>query len=184
MSRLASKPVAFPAGVSCVVDGSRVSLAKSGKTLFVPLNPSYITVTIKDSSALFQERDDVKIPANLRGLLGTTWALFRVALKNLESGHRAKLNLVGVGYKASVVKFGSFSYLKIVVGFSHPIFMFIPSAISIAVEKDGIIVTGHTTEAVTTFCAKVRMQKKPTVYHGTGVIMNDEVIIKKVGKKK
>lgn len=184
MSRLASKPIILPEGYSCVVDGSNINVVKGGKTISVPFNSDVLSFKTEGSSVLFSNRKDVKIPVGVRGLLGTTIALFKIAVRDLKEGHQAKLNLVGVGYRASVVKSGKFNYLKILVGFSHPIFIFIPSTLTISMEKETIIVSGSKTSEVMNFCAKVRSQKKPTVYHGTGVIMNNEVIIKKVGKKK
>jgi large subunit ribosomal protein L6 len=184
MSRLASKPELLPTGVVCTINQTNKEVKKSGKAILVPFNSNYINAKLKDSKILFSNKEDAKIPVGFRGLLGITWALFRIALKDLENGHKAKLNLVGVGFKASVVKGGSFSYLKITVGFSHPIFIFIPKGIQVSVEKEGVIISGATTAEKMTFCAKVRSQKKPTVCHGTGVIMNDEIIIKKAGKKK
>ncbi len=184
MSRLASKPIVLTAGMSCAVEGSNIKITQGNKTKLFPFNTNYITVKVENNSILFSRREDVKTPVSLRGLLGTTWALFRQTAKDLTSGYKAKLNFVGVGYKAQVVKAGGFNYLRMSVGFSHPIFIFIPKGITINMEKETAVVSGEDTQTVMQFCAKVRAQKKPTVYHGTGVIMNDEVIIKKVGKKK
>jgi len=184
MSRLASKPIALNAGITCAFEGSNIKITKSNKVVNFPVNNEYIDAKIEGNTVLFSRNKAVKTPVDLKGLLGTTWALFRVALKDLEFGYKAKLNFVGVGYRAAVVKAGAFNYLKISVGFSHPIFIFIPNNITVTLEKDTVFVSGSKTEEVMEFCARVRSQKKPTVYHGTGVIMNDEVIIKKAGKKK
>jgi large subunit ribosomal protein L6 len=186
MSRLASKPILIPNGITCALENGVIKITKSGKSTSFSFNSNYISATIIDnSSVLFSRKQEVKTPVELKGLLGTTWALFKLAIKDINEGSQAKLNFVGVGYKASVVKAGQFSYLKIIVGFSHPIFIFIPEGISIIVDKTGAaIITGNNTNAVSTFASKVRSQKKPTPYHGTGVIVNDEIIIKKAGKKK
>lgn len=184
MSRLASKPIALNAGISCSIEGSNIKISKANTVVNFPINSEYIDVIIENNSVLFSRSKKNKTPVTLRGLLGTTWALFRVALKDIEAGYKAKLNFVGVGYRAAIVKAGNFSYLKINVGFSHPIFVFIPSSLTLTLEKETVIVSGSNTGEVMEFCARVRSQKTPTVYHGTGVIMNNEIIIKKAGKKK
>jgi large subunit ribosomal protein L6 len=184
MSRLASKPIVLNAGVACAIEGSNIKITQGNKSKLFPFSSNYLNVKIEGNSVLLSRREDVKTPVSLRGLLGTTWALFKQALKDLAEGYKAKLNFVGVGYKAQVVKAGGFNYLRITVGFSHPIFVFIPNNITVAMDKETAIVSGEDTQTVMQFCAKVRAQKKPTAYHGTGVIMNNEVIIKKVGKKK
>jgi large subunit ribosomal protein L6 len=184
MSRLASKPVILNDKTSCVLDGSNIKIDVAGKTKVFPFNAKYINVKIENNTVLFSRAEDVKTPVGLRGLLGTTLALFNQTLKDLFGGYQAKLNFIGVGYKGQVIKAGKFEYLRISLGFSHPIFIFIPQEITIKMDKETAIVSGNDTPTVMQFCAKVRSQKKPTVYHGTGVIMNNEVIIKKVGKKK
>ena len=184
MSRLASKPIVLNAGVACTVEGSNLKITQGSKTKLFPFNSNYIDIKIESNSVLFSRKESVKTPVSLRGLLGTTWALFKQALRDLSEGCKAKLNFVGVGYKAQIVKAGGFNYLRITVGFSHPIFIFIPNNISVTMDKETAVVSGEDTQTVMQFCAKVRAQKKPTVYHGTGVIVNNEVIIKKVGKKK
>ena len=185
MSRLSSKPVILNGNLSCSVDGSNIVINNSGKSEQFPFNPKYISVKIEGNSVLFSHPKDVKVPVNLRGLLGTTLALFKQKIKNLsEGGYTAKLNFVGVGYKGQVIKAGKFNYLRITLGFSHAVFVFIPENITVKMEKETAIVSGKDTPTVMQFCSKVRSQKKPTVYHGTGVILNNETIIKKVGKKK
>ena len=184
MSRLASKPITLNAGTSCVVEGSNIKITNSGKVQLFPFNSRYISVAIENNTVLFSRVEGVKTPVGLRGLLGTTLALFKQNLRDLSNGYSAKLNFVGVGYKGQVVKAGKFDYLRISLGFSHPIFVFIPQGITVKMEKETAIISGKDTPTVMQFCAKVRSHKKPTVYHGTGVIMNDEVVIKKVGKKK
>ena len=184
MSRLASKPILLNAGVNCVIEGSNIKVTKSNKTINFPVNSTYIETQIENNTVLFSRNKTTKTPIGLKGLLGTTWAKFKLVLKDIENGCKAKINLVGVGYRASIVKAGNSNYLKILVGFSHPIFIFIPKDITVVLEKEAVIVSGENTEKVTEFCARIRSQKKPTVYHGTGVLVNDEVIIKKAGKKK
>lgn len=184
MSRLASKPIIINSGISCTLEDGIIKISKNGKNVDFPFNKNLIDVKIEGNSVLLSRSKTNKTPVELNGLLGTTWALFKTALRDIETPYKAKLNFVGVGYKAAVVKAGPFSYLKLTLGYSHPTFVFIPEGLTITQDKETIFVSGDNTEFVMQFCAMVRAQKKPTVYHGTGVIMNNEVIIKKAGKKK
>lgn len=187
MSRLASKPIVIDVNtISIEVKESTIEIKnkKNNKVEVFNFNNTYVVPKFDGQNMTFERNEANKTPVGLRGLLGTTWALFKVAVKNITEGYKSKLNFVGVGYKAAIVKGGAFTYLRIIVGFSHPIFIFVPKEITLTQEKDTIIVSGNNVLSVTQFCAKVRSQKKPTVYHGTGVIVNDEKIIKKVGKKK
>lgn len=184
MSRLASKPIIINSGTVCTLEDGNIKISRNGKVVVFPYNKNLIDVKIEGNSTLLSRSKSNKTPVELNGLLGTTWALFKMALRDIETPYKAKLNFVGVGYKASVVKAGNFTYLKLILGYSHPIFVFIPKGLTVTQDKETIFVSGDNTESVMRFCAIVRSQKKPTVYHGTGVIMNDEVIIKKAGKKK
>lgn len=184
MSRLAAKSIMLPVGLLCSVEGDHISLKKGESNITIPFKSHYITVKMDSSSISLFQKEGTKTLASLKGVLGTTWALLKNGIRNLQNGCQIPINFIGVGYRASVIKAGQFSYLKISVGFSHSIFIFIPPQITIKMEKETAIISGPTQKIVSDFCALVRNEKKPTIYHGTGILVNGETVNKKAGKKK
>ena len=96
----------------------------------------------------------------------------------VNQGFEKKLEINGVGYKASV------KGRKIILnlGFSHPVEYNLPEGI-IADIKDNIITLGGIDkQLVGEVAAQIRKLKKPEPYKGKGIKYIDEVIRRKVGK--
>ena len=96
--------------------------------------------------------------------------LARTLLSNMvvgvSSGFTTTLNMIGVGYKASVAG----SNLTLNLGYSHPIEMPIPAGVTVAVEKNTtVVVGGYDKEAVGQFSANIRSKREPEPYKGKGV---------------
>jgi large subunit ribosomal protein L6 len=180
MSRLAAKPIPLPAEVSCTIEGDKINLKNGSSTISIPFKPDFITIKVEGSSISLAYKEGAKILASLKGLLGTLTAHIKRGIENICTECKVCVNFAGVGYRAAVVKAGEFSYLKMTLGFSHPIFVFIPSIINVKMDKESAIVSGPTQKIVSDFCALIRNEKKPTIYHGTGVLVNGEIVNKKV----
>ena len=111
------------------------------------------------------------------------WGLYRSLLKNMvkgvSAGFEKSLTFQGVGFRA-VVKG---SDLELSLGFTNPVVVKGPAGISFKVEKNKITVFGIDKELVGQVAAEIRKQRKPEPYHGSGIKYENEVIIKKAGKK-
>ena len=113
------------------------------------------------------------------------WGLARSIVANMvqgvSKGFEVKLEVVGVGFKASVV--GDTLFLSL--GYSHPIAYAIPAGITIKCPRPTLIsITGCNKQLVGRVAAKIRDLRKPEPYKGKGVKYEGEVILRKEGKKK
>ena len=100
-------------------------------------------------------------------------------IKGVSEGFEKKLEIEGVGYRASV----SGNKLTLSVGFSHPVELEAPEGIKISVEKNTITVSGFDKTLVGQMAANIRAIKKPEPYKGKGIHYLGEKIRRKAGKK-
>ena len=99
----------------------------------------------------------------------------------VSTGFEKKLELVGVGYRASVQG----QKLNIALGFSHPVEYPIPKGITIETPSQSeIIVKGMDRQQVGQVAAEIRGYREPEPYKGKGVRYSDERIVLKEAKKK
>ena len=97
----------------------------------------------------------------------------------VSKGFEKKLQLVGVGYRATLEG----KDLVLNLGFSHPVRMAIPDGIKVKVEDNTrITVSGYDKSAIGQFAASVRRWRPPEPYKGKGVKYADEIIRRKEGK--
>jgi len=101
-------------------------------------------------------------------------------VKGVSEGFERKLELVGVGYRASMQG----KDLNLALGFSHPVLLQAPAGITIATPtQTEIVIAGADKQAVGEFAAKIRAVRPPEPYKGKGVKYAGEVIIRKEAKK-
>lgn len=177
MSRIGKKIITVPAGVSVEIQDSRVVIkGKKGELSFL-LAPS-ITVAVEGSeisvSRASDERED-------RALHGLTRAMLANMVVGVTDGFVKKLEIIGVGYKASV----SGNVLNLSLGFSHPVDVVAPAGIEISMDKDAkntIVIFGIDKQQVGEFAANIRKLRKPEPYKGKGVRYVGEYVRRKAGK--
>jgi large subunit ribosomal protein L6 len=115
----------------------------------------------------------------LRAFHGMARALAQNAIKGVTEGFSKELDIVGVGYKASVEG----SKVVFALGFSHPVVYPIPEGIKIAVDKQTrVTVSGIDRQQVGQVAAEIRSLRKPDPYKQKGIRYVGEVLKKKAGK--
>jgi large subunit ribosomal protein L6 len=98
----------------------------------------------------------------------------------VSKGYERKLELVGVGYRASMQG----QDLNLSLGFSHPVVFPAPEGITITTPtQTEILVAGADKQRVGEVAAKIRGFRPPEPYKGKGVKYAGEVIIRKEAKK-
>ena len=101
--------------------------------------------------------------------------------KGVKDGYERKLEINGVGYRASLQG----KNLQLALGFSHDVVYQTPEGISIAVPKPTeIIISGINKQQVGQVAAEIREYRGPEPYKGKGVKYAEERIVRKEGKKK
>jgi large subunit ribosomal protein L6 len=174
MSRVAKKPVALPKGVELNIQAESISTKGPKGTLSIA-KPAGINLSVENGEATFSTESAELIP-----LTGTLRAILANMVKGVSEGFERKLELVGVGYRASMQG----KDLNLALGFSHPVLLQAPEGITIATPtQTEVVVTGADKQQVGEFAAKIRGVRPPEPYKGKGVKYAGEVIIRKEAKK-
>lgn len=93
------------------------------------------------------------------------------------------LTFVGVNSRLEGIENG---FIKLKLGFSHFVFIQIPSYIKIftSPKKNILVISCIDEMLLKAFCSKIRLLKLPDVYKGKGILYKNQVILLKEGKKK
>ncbi len=174
MSRVAKKPIAIAKGVELNIQADNVSVKGPKGTLSIA-KPAGIEVRIEDGHALVSTGDPMLVP-----MAGTLRAIIANLVKGVSEGFERKLELVGVGYRASMAG----QDLNLALGFSHPVLFKAPAGITITTPtQTEILVSGADKQRVGEVAAKIRGFRPPEPYKGKGVKYAGETIIRKEAKK-
>lgn len=177
MSRIGKHPIVIPNGVSVTLKNGVLSgQGKNGKFEF-QVHPS-IKVEVIDEKIVFSPCDDSKIA---RSMYGTSRAIVAKSVSGLVTEFVRRLNLVGVGYKASVQG----SNLVLQLGYSHDVIMSIPQGIRVVCEKPTVIaIFGSDEQLLGQYVAELVALRPPEPYKGKGILRENQFIYRKEGKKK
>ena len=177
MSRVGKKPVAIPSGVTASVEGQIVKVKGPKGALAVALHGD-VAASVEGSQIKVDPRTETK---RARAMWGTYRSLLANAMTGVTKGFERRLEINGVGYRASLQG----KNLQVQLGYSHDIVYPIPEGITIAVPKPTeVVVTGIDDQKVGHVAAEIRAFRKPEPYKGKGVKYADEYIFRKEGKKK
>ena len=179
MSRVGNKVITLPAGVTVTVEKNTVTVKGAKGTLIRSIDPD-ITVEVEGSELRVQRPTDQKRHKALHGLYR---ALINNMVVGVNDGFKKEMEIVGVGYKAS----NQGNLLELALGYSHAIFMQIPSELKIttAMEKGQnpkVTLEGIDKELIGQVAAKIRSLRKVEPYKGKGIRFVGEQIRRKAGK--
>ncbi|MDR0631936.1 MAG: 50S ribosomal protein L6 [Holosporaceae bacterium] len=178
MSRVGKHPIEIPAGVDVALnDGMLTGKGKNGEFKF-RVHEGVETEIVEGKKVVFKPRDDSK---KSRAMWGTCRAIVSKAIGGLSVPFTKKVNLVGVGYKASVQG----KNLVMQLGYSHDIVFEIPGDVKIVCEAPtAIVVSGSDSQRVGEIVKKMQKFRSPEPYKGKGVIIEGQYVYRKEGKKK
>lgn len=177
MSRIGNKPVAIPGGVKIAVDGARVSVEGPKGKLEREFRPEVNVKFDSDANEVVVSRngDD----RNSRSFHGLTRALIHNMVVGVTEGYERKLEVVGVGYLASLAG----KELSLRVGFANEVKKQVPDGLTVTCpDQTHIVVQGCDKQQVGQFAAEVRAVRKPEPYKGKGVRYDGEQVKIKPGK--
>ena len=122
-----------------------------------------------------------KINDETKRLWGMNRSLVNNAVIGTSKGYEKTLELVGVGYRASLKD----KELSLQLGFSHDIKFDIPENIKITIEKQTILkISGSDKQLVGAVASKIKSYRPPEPYKGKGIKEVGQYILRKEGKKK
>ena len=175
MSRIGNKPITVPEGVEVKLDGQNLTVKGPKGTLVKELHKN-MKVNV-EANVITVVRPDNE-PYN-RSLHGLTRTLINNMIEGTVKGFERKLEINGVGYRAS--KKGTTLVLNL--GYSHPVEMEAPEGSTFEVpNQNEIYVKGMDKELVGQTAAVIRTKRPPEVYRGKGIKYAEETIRRKEGK--
>lgn len=177
MSRIGKKPVAVPEGVTASVDGQTVKAKGPKGELSFVVNEE-VLVKMEGGAVAVDPRDNSK---DARSKWGMSRTMIANILNGVKTGFEKKLEINGVGYRASLQG----KNLQLALGFSHDVLYPVPEGIQIVVPKPTeIVISGIDRQQVGQVAAEIRGYRGPEPYKGKGVKYANETIVRKEGKKK
>jgi large subunit ribosomal protein L6 len=175
MSRIGKAPIPIPDKVAVHLDGLTVTV-KGPKGELSRTLPDGIAISQEGGTVQVSPSDSSRRSRERHGLCRT---LVANMVEGVSQGFVRKLEIVGVGYRASVQG----KKLVVSAGYSHPVEMDPPDGVTFAVENNTtVLVSGADKERVGNEAAKVRAIRPPEPYKGKGIKYEGERILRKAGK--
>jgi large subunit ribosomal protein L6 len=175
VSRVGRKIITIPKGVKVTVSGQQVEATGPLGTLKHTV-PGWLSVKLEGEtvSVICDNLTNDKKP-----VYGLTRALVNNLVNGVSKAFSKNLEIRGLGFKAQVQG----SALNLLLGFTHPCVLTIPEGIKVTVEENTkISISGPDRYKVGEFANKIRTQRIPEPYKGTGIRYLNEYVRKKVGK--
>jgi len=186
MSNLAKHAIKIPSNVSIKLENTLMLIEgplgkKTLKLLLkVFLNEKKEIVVTDEILQIFINDKTL----NAKATQGNTCALIKQIFLGISVGFRKQLNIVGVGYRASIDNKSLNKILVLKLGYSHPIFINIPKHLNVICIKPTLIsIFGNDKQEVNQMAAIIKSYKMPEPYKGKGILYQDEKILRKEGKR-
>ena len=164
----------------------KVALAGSDINIEGPLGKQKLKINLDMFDFKIDDGKNVSIkPKKLDDDTKRLWGMNRSLINNAvigsNEGYEKILELIGVGYRASLKG----NQLNLQLGYSHDINFDIPEGIKIVVEKQTTLkITGSDKQLVGAVASKIKTLRKIEPYKGKGVREKGQYVLKKEGKKK
>lgn len=138
----------------------------------------YVTNILTSKKSVVKKKE-------LSSLQKNTTAMLKRHLLEISITLTAKLKLVGVGFKVFSHQLRNDDILlHFKLGFSHPLYIRIPSNMNVfSYKSTNLSIFGSSLKEINQITARIRSYKKPDPYKGKGILYPNEKIKLKVGKK-
>ena len=179
MSKIGKINIPIPDKVKVLLSGNIINIEG-------PLGKKSLNIDLDVFDLKIDEGKEVsikpkKIDQNSKRLWGMNRSLLNNAIIGASKGYEKTLELVGVGFRASLKG----KQLNMQLGFSHDINFDIPEGIKIAVEKQTILkISGPDKQLVGMIASQIKSIRPPEPYKGKGIKEQGQYILRKEGKKK
>lgn len=178
MSKIGKRPIKVPENVEVEIQEDKLRVKGPKGELYLKLHPQ-IKVEKREDHLLIKRGTESKQAKSLHGL-------FRNLINNLiigvTEGYKKQLELIGLGFRASLAEEGGKQKLVLSLGFSHPLEVSTPEGIFFSITKNIITIEGIDKQLVGETAAKIRALKPPEPYKGKGIRYVGEVVRRKPGK--
>ena len=179
MSKIGKINITIPEKVKVAVAGNILNIEGPLGKRSLNIDLEVFNLDIKDGKEISIKPK--KIDQNTKRLWGMNRSLINNAVIGSVKGYEKILELVGVGYRASIKG----NQLNLQLGYSHEINFDIPDGIKIAVEKQTTLkISGFDKQLVGSIASKIKTLRKIEPYKGKGIREKGQYVLKKEGKKK
>ena len=179
MSKIGKINITIPDKVKVAIAGNILNLEGPLGKRSLNIDLEVFNLDIKDGKEISIKPK--KIDQNTKRLWGMNRSLINNAVIGSVKGYEKILELVGVGYRASIKG----SQLNLQLGYSHDINFDIPDGIKIVVEKQTTLkISGFDKQMVGSIASKIKTLRKIEPYKGKGIREKGQYVLKKEGKKK
>nr|YP_009327269.1 ribosomal protein L6 [Aphanomyces invadans]AOQ30664.1 ribosomal protein L6 [Aphanomyces invadans] len=145
-----------------------------------------INLNIMNSIFIFLKNKNILLHFNnlflrkkKKSFLNLYKSLIKLKIKGILQGFKLNLFLKGLGFKAFIEK----NLLILKLGYSHSINITIPENIKIINQTNKLIFISNDWLFLTKYVHFIKSYKKPEPYKGKGLLLKNENIILKEGKK-
>jgi large subunit ribosomal protein L6 len=175
MSRIGKLPINIPEKVDINYTESDITVKGKFGTLQTKV-PEVIYITQDGSQLKVAIKEQTRKIRSLHGL-------YRTLINNMVVGVSEQFDLTlilkGVGYRATVQG----QEIVLSLGYSHPVKINIPEAISVEVVQNTTINLKSCDKALLgLFAANIRAWRQPEPYKGKGILYKGEQVLRKAGK--
>lgn len=179
MSRVGLAPISVPGDVTINIQGNTVAVKGKLGELSQDV-PAVIKVKQEDSNIILERTNEEKQTKAWHGLYR---ALIANMVEGVSKGFEKKLELVGVGYRAS----NQGQKLDLALGYSHNILFELPQEVKVETEtvkgkNPTVTLKSHDKQLLGMVASKIRSFRKPEPYKGKGIRYAGEYIRRKAGK--
>ncbi len=179
MSKIGKINITIPEKVKVAIVGDILNIEGPLGKKSLNIDLDIFNLDIKDGKEISIKPK--KIDQNTKRLWGMNRSLINNAVIGSVKGYEKILELVGVGYRASIKG----NQLNLQLGYSHDINFDIPEGIKIVVEKQTVLkISGFDKQLVGSIVSKIKTLRKIEPYKGKGIREKGQYILKKEGKKK
>ena len=180
MSRIGKSPIQLPENVTVTISKEGMVSVKGPKGELTQQVDPAITVKVEASQVILERKSNQKAHKAFHGLYRS---LLQNMVEGVSEGYKKTLELVGVGYKASVQN----NVLELTLGYSHGIHFAVPAEITVSAEmvkgKNPLVhLEGVDKQLVGQVAAKIKTLRKVEPYKGKGIRFLGEQITRKAGK--
>ena len=179
MSKIGKINITIPEKVKVAIAGNILNIEGPLGKKSLSIDLEVFNLDIKDGKEISIKPK--KIDQNTKRLWGMNRSLINNAVIGSVKGYEKILELVGVGYRASIKG----SQLNLQLGYSHDINFDIPDGIKVIVEKQTTLkISGFDKQMVGSIASKIKTLRKIEPYKGKGIREKGQYVLKKEGKKK
>ena len=179
MSRIGNLPVTIPSGVTVNVANDVITV-KGPKGELTEKFDTAIAITVEENKVKLVRPHDHK---DMRAKHGLYRSLINNMVVGVTTGSKMELEVVGVGYRASV----SGQNLEMSLGYSHNVLVALPAEVKVAAQSERgknplVTLESIDKQLIGQVAAKIRSLRKIEPYKGKGIKFVGEEIRRKAGK--